>query len=95
MECPICNLINPESAQRCDCGYGNAPRKQADESAQCTHIANSTPTKAEFKPSGDLKKLYREAAKQIHPDLAKDKEEQMHQQKPIVKANVAHDAGIA
>ena len=21
MECPICNLINPESAQRCDCGY--------------------------------------------------------------------------
>ena len=21
MECPICGLINPESAQRCDCGY--------------------------------------------------------------------------
>jgi hypothetical protein len=21
MECPACNLTNPESAQRCDCGY--------------------------------------------------------------------------
>ena len=21
MDCPICGLINPDTAQRCDCGY--------------------------------------------------------------------------
>ena len=27
MICPACGLINPDSAQRCDCGYDFAARK--------------------------------------------------------------------
>jgi hypothetical protein len=37
MECPICNLINPESAQRCDCGYdfeAHSAKKRIPRSAK-------------------------------------------------------------
>lgn len=37
-----------------------------------------------FKPSHNLKQLYREVAKRIHPDLATDEKERLHRQELMV-----------
>jgi hypothetical protein len=66
-------------------------RKQADESAQRTQAANSTLKKAEFRPSEDLRKLYREVAKQIHPDLSEDEAERLRRERLMTDANIAFE----
>ncbi|MDX2273378.1 MAG: molecular chaperone DnaJ [Cyanobacteriota bacterium] len=47
----------------------------------------------EFKPSPQLKQLYREVAKRIHPDLAVDENERGHRQQLMIQANQAYEAG--
>lgn len=44
-----------------------------------------------FKPSDSLKKLYREVAKQIHPDLAANESEKLRRQELMVQANDAYE----
>ena len=34
MECPNCRLINPEKAERCDCGYDFTTRKHAPKAEE-------------------------------------------------------------
>jgi DnaJ-domain-containing protein 1 len=46
-----------------------------------------------FTPSEDIKKLYREVAKRIHPDLTTDSAEKARRQKLMVEANQAYEAG--
>jgi hypothetical protein len=46
----------------------------------------------DFKPSGDLKKLYWEVAKLVHPDLTNDPVEKIDRQKFMVEANQAYEA---
>jgi DnaJ-domain-containing protein 1 len=46
----------------------------------------------DFKPSEDLKKLYREVAKLIHPDLTTDPAEKIDRQKLMAEANQAYEA---
>ncbi len=46
-----------------------------------------------FNPSEDLKKLYREVAKQIHPDLTTDTAEKIERQKMMVEVNQAYEDG--
>lgn len=46
----------------------------------------------DFTPSEDLKKLYREVAKLIHPDLTTDPAEKIERQKLMAEANQAYEA---
>lgn len=68
-------------------------RFQANESAKNTQNnqeENKLKKIKTFKPSEGLKKLYREIAKRIHPDLASNEEEREHFQHLMAKANKAY-----
>ena len=67
-------------------------RAKATESAQATSalvLADSV----EFKPSDDLRSLFREIAKRIHPDLATDDTDRAKRTRMMGEANVAYRAG--
>jgi hypothetical protein len=73
----------------------NRARRQADETARQAQAATELEQKPKFKPSEELKKLYREIAKRIHPDLANDEEDRKGRQKLMAEANAAYEAGDA
>jgi hypothetical protein len=69
-------------------------RAQADESAKTAgNQREDKKTTPKFKPTESLKKLYRQIAKHIHPDLATDDLERSRYQKLMAKANQAYQAG--
>lgn len=68
-------------------------RAQANQSASATGGPDVFAGKIEFKPSEDLKKLYRQVAKAIHPDLATDPEERERRQHLMAEANRAYEEG--
>jgi hypothetical protein len=76
----------------------DAARRRADESrrrAQETHdaafaAAHDAP---EFDPPPSLKTLFREVARRIHPDFARDDEEQKHLTLLMARANEAYSRG--
>lgn len=68
-----------------------AARRQAEESAQRAAVPGTESVAAEFKPSEDLKKLYREVAKKIHPDLAGDENERLRREQLMKQANIAFE----
>jgi DnaJ-domain-containing protein 1 len=68
-------------------------RKQAEESAQRAAVPGTELLTTEFKPSEDLKKLYREVAKKIHPDLAEDENERLRREQFMKQANIAFENG--
>jgi DnaJ-domain-containing protein 1 len=67
-------------------------RAQAQKSKEATGIIPEL-GKEKFKPSERLKKLYREVAKLIHPDLALDETERLRRQKLMADANLAYEEG--
>lgn len=46
-----------------------------------------------FKPSQNIKQLYREVAKRIHPDLATDEKERLRRQELMAQVNQAYENG--
>ncbi|HEX3044316.1 MAG TPA: molecular chaperone DnaJ [Bacillota bacterium] len=67
-------------------------REQAKESARTADAVEQKPA-CEFKPSDNLKKLYREVAKRIHPDLATDDKKRVRYQQLMADANRAYEEG--
>ncbi len=68
-------------------------RAQAQESAQAARVTEGQAEPSEFKPPDDLKRLYREVAKTIHPDLAVDDKERVRRTKLMADANRAYETG--
>jgi len=67
-------------------------RAQAQKSAEATGSTEELRFE-KFKPSERLKKLYREVAKVIHPDLAVSDKARLLRQKLMVDANRAYEEG--
>lgn len=84
--------LNPEDAYAQE--EADEARAQADESAHAAaDVEEASAASAKFKPSESLKKLYREAARQIHPDLTTDAEERNRRHQVMIEINRAYEAG--
>jgi len=70
-------------------------RAQAHESAQAARSAKESKQPDTFKPPEDLKKLYRELAKRVHPDLANDDGDRARRNRFMAEANSAYQDGDA
>lgn len=68
-------------------------RARAQESAQTAGEAGEAPAEDYFQPSGSLKKLYRAAAKALHPDLATEEEERSRRTLLMIDVNRAYEEG--
>ncbi|RPI61961.1 MAG: molecular chaperone DnaJ [Planctomycetaceae bacterium] len=67
---------------------------RAEESARAAREAGTTePNK--FVPTEDLKTIYRQAAKSLHPDLCSDPAEHKRRQVAMAEVNQAYEAGDA
>jgi len=65
-------------------------REQARQTHEAAHGEASKPP--DFTPSPELKSLFREVAKRIHPDLAKDSDRDLRT-RLMAEANSAYEAG--
>jgi hypothetical protein len=69
-------------------------RTQADETARAAGSAQSLPEQGgDFKPSSELKSLYREAARAMHPDLALDDTQRKKRTGLMADINIAYATG--
>lgn len=66
-------------------------QEKAEESAAEANRTNSLPDKQNFKPADTLKKLYREVAKLVHPDLANDEADRIRRHSIMAKVNAAYE----
>jgi len=83
--------VSPKSSEEQE--RASQARAQANESAQASKIAQEVGRRDKFTPSDALKKLYREVAKCIHPDLATDENDRVRRQHFMAEANQAYEAG--
>ncbi len=67
---------------------------RADESAEAAGAAPAEPSPRErFVPPEGLKRLFREVAKRVHPDLTTNEQERVRRQRFMADANAAYEAG--
>jgi hypothetical protein len=68
-------------------------RKRANETHEATHGEASKAR--DFQPSADLKSLFRETAKRLHPDFARDEADRLFRTRLMAQANEAYSQGDA
>jgi hypothetical protein len=68
-------------------------RAQAKASAETVGSVVQRKQQADFAPSEDLKKLYREIARLVHPDLTTDERERTRRTRLMAEANRAYEEG--
>jgi hypothetical protein len=83
------DLYDSDSARR----RAQEARQRAQETHEAAFGADREPE--EFDPSPNLKTLFREVAKRIHPDFASDEAEQKHFTLLMTRANQAYSRGDA
>jgi len=66
-------------------------RARAQESEEALGDAGREPSPPGFAPSEELKALYRQAAKELHPDLTTDEEERERRRKAMAELNRAYE----
>lgn len=69
----------------------DSARTRARESAQAVDEAGPDTRDRAFEPSERLGRLYREAARRLHPDLTTDPEEQARRKKAMAAVNRAYE----
>lgn len=74
-------------------GTADQARAQAEQSRSAVYAELAKPQ--ESPPSQELKRLYREVAKRIHPDLATEPADRTRRQQLMAKANQAYQDGDA
>ena len=79
---------DPEAERR-----AGVARERARESERATAGAVGPVERERFQPSEELKRLYREAAKRVHPDLAADPEEKERRHRVMIEVNKAYEEG--
>lgn len=89
----VLTLLNPQdpaTAQR-----AAQAKAQAEDSAQAWGGGEESaePASQPFQPGEELKALYRQLAKAVHPDLATDPAERERRTKWMVQVNAAYRAG--
>jgi len=67
-------------------------RARADETKSTAGEKSADAPRA-FQASPELKRLYREVAKRIHPDLTSDREDRLKRQQFMAQANEAYERG--
>jgi hypothetical protein len=82
--------LNPSAA-------ANAQAEEAREQARQTYedAHGKASESRDFKPSPELKSLYRQAAKRIHPDFSKDASDRERRNRFMAEAIRAYEAGDA
>ena len=68
-------------------------RQRATDTHNAAYAVENEPE--EFDPAPSLKTLFREVAKRIHPDFARDDAEREHFTRLMAKANIAYTRGDA
>ena len=74
----------------CCCASSHASR-----GIQLCRLEARRPRRREFTPSAELKTLYREVAKRVHPDLATDEADHRKREQLMAEANAAYQRGDA
>jgi hypothetical protein len=84
-------LLDPENAEIQE--RARRARRQAKESRAATGSAREAVPRKKFAPTETAKRLYRELARRIHPDLAGTGEERERRQQLMMAANRAYETG--
>ena len=66
-------------------------RERARESAEAAGDIGQKPSAPAFEPTEELKSLYRQAAKELHPDLTTDDEERRRRERAMAELNRAYE----
>ena len=85
-EAAVCrNLMDPSARQEAE----STPC--AEESAEAVGDVGRKPSASGFEPTEELKALYRQAAKELHPDLTTDEEDRERRQRAMAELNKAFE----
>jgi hypothetical protein len=92
LEARILAIVAARSGASDDADAAHSARQRVNETTAHIRAVPKTPGPI---PTGDIKKLFRDAAKRMHPDLAPDDEARGHAEAFMKRLNTAYRAGDA